>query len=77
MKLYSLQYTWYWHSYHVVANSREEALKIIKLNNIFISDTSDDDLFIFDSWEDANDSDKFWHYWTERDIGKVLVTDLY
>ncbi len=77
MKLYSLQCDWYWHSFHVIANSREEAFKIIQLDDIFISDTSDDDLVIFDSWNDSNDSDKYWYYWAERDIGKVLVTDLY
>lgn len=78
MKLYSLQYAWYWCSYHVVANSREDALKIIQKDKHFISWNRDNTLRIYESYEDfLNDerSGDYEYYLEERDIGEVLVTE--
>ena len=77
MKLYSLQCDWYWHSFHVIANSREEAFKIIQLDDIFISDVGNNDIDIYDSYSETRDSGKYfyWYYWEERDIDEVLVTE--
>ena len=77
MKLYSLNYEWYWNSYHVVSDSREEALKIIQWYAQFISDVGNNDIDIYDSYSEARDSGKYfyWYYWEERDIDEVLVTE--
>ena len=76
MKLYSLKYEWYWNSYHVVSDSREEALKIIQWYAQFISDVGNNDIDIYDSYSETRDSGNYWYwyYWEERDIDEVLVT---
>ena len=80
MKLYSLQYDWYWlSSYHVIANSREEALKIIQWHSTFIFDVGSYIPKIYESYEDCRKdsirSGYYLYYWEERDIGEVLVTE--
>ena len=78
MKLYSLQYAWYGCSYHVLANSREEALKIIQKDEHFISWNSDNTLHIYESYEDFQNDERYGnylYYWEERDIGELLVTE--